>query len=58
VRYGVLRTADATSAVVSGPEIAFSLATFFLIYLLLFVVFVSIAVRLIQAGPADEEASR
>jgi cytochrome d ubiquinol oxidase subunit I len=56
--YGVLRTADASSAVVSGPEVAFSLVTFFLIYSLLFVVFVSIAVRLIKAGPADSKEAQ
>ena len=56
--YQVLRTADAASVVVSAGEIAFSLVMFCLIYLLLSIVFVSVAIKLIKAGPADsEEAS-
>jgi cytochrome bd ubiquinol oxidase subunit I len=54
VVYHVLRTADAASVVVSAGNIAFSLIAFSLIYVLLFVVFVSIIVRLVRTGPATK----
>jgi len=53
VVYHVLRTSDAVSVVVPAGSIMFSLVMFSLIYLLLFIVFVSIIVRLVKAGPAD-----
>jgi cytochrome d ubiquinol oxidase subunit I len=53
VVFQVLRTADAASVVVPPGNIVFSLIMFSLIYLLLFIVFVSVIVRLIKAGPAD-----
>ncbi|MBN2223840.1 MAG: cytochrome ubiquinol oxidase subunit I [Deltaproteobacteria bacterium] len=53
VVYQVLRTSDAVSVVVPAGSIAFSLVMFSLIYLLLFIVFVSIIVSLVKTGPAD-----
>jgi cytochrome d ubiquinol oxidase subunit I len=53
VVYQVLRTSDAVSVVVPAGSIAFSLIMFSLIYLLLFIVFVSIMVSLVKTGPAD-----
>jgi cytochrome d ubiquinol oxidase subunit I len=53
VVYQVLRTSDAASVVVPAGNIVFSLVMFSLIYVLLFIVFVSIMVRLVKAGPAD-----
>lgn len=50
--YEVLRTADAASVVVPAGSIVFSLVMFSLIYTLLFIVFVSIIVRLVKTGPA------
>lgn len=51
--YHVLRTADAASVVVPAGSILFSLIMFSLIYLLLFIVFVSITVRLVRTGPPE-----
>lgn len=53
VVYHVLRTSDAVSVVVPAGSIVFSLVMFSLIYLLLFIVFVSIIVRLVKTGPMD-----
>jgi cytochrome d ubiquinol oxidase subunit I len=53
VVFKILRTADAASVVVPAGNIVFSLAAFSLIYLLLFIVFLSVAVRLVRTGPAD-----
>ncbi len=53
VVYGILRTADAASVVVSAGEVLFSLIMFSLIYLLLFTVFISVVIRLIRTGPED-----
>jgi cytochrome d ubiquinol oxidase subunit I len=47
-----MKTASALSVVVSAGEIAFSLAMFSLVYLLLFVMFVRLFVKLVRQGPA------
>lgn len=49
---GLMKTADAASAVVSAEEILFSLAMFTLIYTLLFAVFLLIFVKIVKKGPA------
>lgn len=49
--YRVLRTANAVSVVVPAWQVLFSLVMFSLIYLLLFVVFVIILLKIIQKGP-------
>lgn len=50
--YGLMKTAHASSPVVSAGEIAFSLIMFLLIYLLLFVMFVLLFVKIVKQGPA------
>ncbi len=50
--YGLMKTADAASVVVSAGEIVFSLVMFALVYLLLFVMFVRLFVKIVKQGPA------
>lgn len=50
--YGLMKTANASSIVVSAGEIAFSLVMFSLIYLLLFVMFILLFVKIVKQGPA------
>jgi len=54
--YRVLRTADAASVVVPAWQILFSLIMFGLIYLLLFVLFIRILVKIVKKGPAEKTA--
>ncbi|MEE9910181.1 MAG: cytochrome ubiquinol oxidase subunit I [Deltaproteobacteria bacterium] len=49
--YGLMKTAAASSVVVSAGELLFSLAMFSLIYLLLFVMFVLLFVKIVKQGP-------
>ncbi len=51
---GLMKTAKASSVVVSAGEIAFSLVMFSLVYLLLFVMFVRLFVKIVKQGPAGE----
>jgi cytochrome d ubiquinol oxidase subunit I len=51
VVYGLLRTSDALSEVVTANQVLFSLIMFFLIYLLLFVLFLYLLNKKIKAGP-------
>ncbi len=51
---GLMKTAKASSVVVSAGEIAFSLVMFGLVYLLLFVMFVGLFVKIVKQGPAGE----
>ena len=51
---GLMKTAKASSVVVSAGEIAFSLVMFGLVYLLLFVMFVRLFVKIVKQGPAGE----
>ena len=53
VVYGLLRTSDALSAVVTANQVLFSLIMFTLIYLLLFVLFLYLLDKKIKAGPYD-----
>ena len=50
--YGLMKTADAASVVVSAGEIVFSLIMFSLVYLLLFIMFVLLFVKIVKQGPA------
>jgi cytochrome d ubiquinol oxidase subunit I len=50
--YGLMKTAAASSVVVSAGEIVFSLIMFNLIYLLLFIMFVFLFVKIVKQGPA------
>ncbi len=54
VVYGLLRTSDALSAVVTANQVVFSLIMFSLIYLLLFILFLYLLDKKIKAGPYDE----
>lgn len=49
--YKLMKTAGASSVVVTGGEIMFSLVMFFLIYLLLAVMFVKLFIKIVQKGP-------
>jgi len=49
---GLMKTAAASSVVVSAGEIVFSLVMFSLIYLLLFIMFILIFVKIVRQGPA------
>ena len=54
--YRVLKTADAASVVVPAWQILFSLIMFGLIYFLLFVLFITILVKIVKKGPAAASA--
>jgi cytochrome bd ubiquinol oxidase subunit I len=54
VVYGLLRTSDALSVVVTANQVLFSLIMFTLIYALLFVLFLYLMDKKIKAGPYDE----
>jgi cytochrome d ubiquinol oxidase subunit I len=53
VVYGMLRTSDALSKVVTANQIIFSLILFTIVYILLFVLFLFLLNRKIQHGPVD-----
>lgn len=55
--YGLLKTSEGLSKVVSANQIAASLAMFGVVYLLLFVLFLFLLTRKIQHGPDDAEES-
>lgn len=50
--YKLIKTADASSVVVSAGQISFSLIMFLLIYLLLAAMFIKIFLKIVQKGPA------
>ncbi len=54
VVYGLLRTSDGLSAVVNANQVLFSLIMFTLLYILLFILFIYLLNKKIQAGPFDE----
>jgi cytochrome d ubiquinol oxidase subunit I len=56
--YGILRTADAVSTVVTGREMVFSLVLFASVYALLLFVWGAIVVRTIRRGPVEAEGRR
>jgi cytochrome d ubiquinol oxidase subunit I len=53
--YGLMRTDQAVSKVVSAPEILFSIILFALIYLLLGVLWIYLLVKKIKHGPEGDE---
>ena len=53
VVYGLLRTSDALSKVVTANQIIFSLILFTLVYIVLFALFLFLLNRKIQHGPVD-----
>lgn len=55
VVYGLLRTSDALSKVVTANQVLFSLIMFFFIYLILFALFLYLLTKKIKHGPYDEE---
>jgi cytochrome d ubiquinol oxidase subunit I len=56
VVYGLLRTSDALSVVVTANQVVFSLIMFAVIYLLLFLLFLYLLDKKIKAGPYDEKS--
>lgn len=50
--YGLMKTAAGASVVVSAGELIFSLLMFSAVYLLLFVIFVLLFVKIVKQGPA------
>jgi len=54
VVYGLLRTSDALSAVVTANQVLFSLIMFSVVYTLLFALFIYLLNKKIQHGPDDE----
>jgi cytochrome d ubiquinol oxidase subunit I len=52
--YNLLRTKDALSAAVQADQILISIILFAVIYILLFIVWITVLDRKIKAGPADE----
>ena len=55
VVYGLLRTSDALSKVVTANQVLFSLIMFTLIYALLFALFIYLLNKKIKHGPYDED---
>jgi len=55
VVYGLLRTSDALSKVVTAEQVLFSIILFSVIYTLLFFLFIYLLNKKIQHGPYDEE---
>ena len=53
VVYGLLKTSDALSKVVTANQIIFSLILFTLVYIVLFALFLFLLNRKIQHGPID-----
>jgi cytochrome d ubiquinol oxidase subunit I len=58
VVYQVLRTDEASSAVVKAPQVLSSLIMFGLVYLLLAVLFLSLLIRMIRKGPGAAAAEQ
>jgi cytochrome bd ubiquinol oxidase subunit I len=56
VVYQVLKTGEAASAAVRAPQVLTSIVLFFIIYLLLTILFVSLLAQKIQHGPITEDA--
>lgn len=54
VVYGLLRTSDALSKVVTAEQVLFSIILFSLVYILLFFLFIYLLNKKIQHGPYDE----
>jgi cytochrome d ubiquinol oxidase subunit I len=58
VVYGLLKTSDGLSRIVTANQIVFSLVLFTLVYIVLFALFLFLLNRKIQHGPADHEAEQ
>ncbi len=56
VVYGLLRTSDAISKVVTANQVLFSLIMFAVIYTFLFAIFIYLLMKEIKHGPNEEEA--
>jgi cytochrome bd ubiquinol oxidase subunit I len=54
--YGLLRTAEAHSVIVTAEEILFSIILFGLVYLLLGILYIYILVREVNHGPQSAKA--
>jgi cytochrome d ubiquinol oxidase subunit I len=54
VVYGLLRTSDALSKVVTADQVLFSLILFFMVYALLFFLFLYLLNKKIKHGPTDD----
>ncbi len=57
VVYGLLRTSDALSKVVTANQVWFSLIMFFIIYSVLFALFIYLLLKEIKHGPEEEEST-
>lgn len=55
VVYGLLRTSDALSKVVTANQVLFSLILFFIIYTILFMLFIYLLTKKIQHGPYEKK---
>ena len=53
--YGLMKTAAGASVVVSAGELIFSLLMFSAVYLLLFVMFVMLFIKIVKQGPASSQ---
>jgi len=53
--YGLMKTAQASSVVVSAGELVFSMLMFALLYLLLFIMFILLFVRIVKQGPVPSK---
>lgn len=53
VVWGLLRTADAVTPTLSGPEVLFTLAGYVVVYALIFVFGISYLYRLLREGPTE-----
>ncbi len=51
--YGLMKTSQGASVVVSAGELVFSLLMFSLVYLLLFIMFVMLFLKIVRKGPAS-----
>jgi cytochrome d ubiquinol oxidase subunit I len=58
VVYQVLKTGDAMSAVVKAPQVLSSILMFFVVYLLLTVLFLTLLARMIRKGPTAEDVGK
>jgi len=53
--YGLLRTADSVSPSLTGPDVAFSLALYVVVYLIMFPTGIAFMAGLVRRGPQQEE---
>jgi cytochrome d ubiquinol oxidase subunit I len=53
--YGLMKTAEASSVVVNAGELLFSLLMFTFVYLLLFIMFILLFIRIVKQGPEPSQ---